>query len=131
MKKQNECYTSFSVSLPKTLMENFIQELGIENFEKKESRVLCDEVILKIGKNYNYDVDISSMIIKSLSVLFEKEEVLKTLKEKYNLHYYIEVVPSLYSKNITPSFFFNKTIIDFCYKTETEIDVDLYLLSNN
>ena len=131
MKNQNECYTSFSVSLPITLMENFIQELGIVDFEKKTSRALCDEVTLKIGKNKVYGVDVGSMVIKTLTPLFGKEELLKELKDKYNLHYYIEIVPSLYSNNITPAFFFNSKIIEFCYKTQTEIDIDLYLLNGN
>lgn len=127
MEKKNECYTSFSVSMPIQLMENFIQELGVTEFEKRNSKTVCDEVTLKIGKNKNYDVDISGMIFKTLTPLFGKEEILKNLKEKYNLNYYIEIVPSLYTKNITPAFFFNKNIIEFCYKTQTEIDIDLYL----
>ena len=55
-----------------------------------------------------------------------KEGLLKQIKEKYNVSFFLEIVPSIYDGK-EPVIEFGKEVIEFCYLTETDIDIDMYV----
>ncbi len=48
------------------------------------------------------------------------------IKRKYNVNFTIITVPHIYNE-VSPVLFFNKEIIEFCYRTGTEISIDTYV----
>ena len=84
---------------------------------------------LEIGRNEIYNVNINEMIRITLQDLFGKVDMLNKLKEKYNLTYYLERVPSLVesSDEPTPILSLESDIIEFLYKTNTIDDLDYYI----
>ena len=79
-----------------------------------------------IGYHYDYKEDVNEMVRYSLKDLFGKEEILLKLKNKYNLTYKLERVPTLFKKrriNISLS----PDIIEFLYKTQTIDDLDYFI----
>ena len=64
---------------------------------------------------------------KSISVLMDKKEKLKQIREKNDAEFYLQVVPTLCVDESTPALAPSMTVMDFCYETRTQIDIDLYL----
>lgn len=132
METKNTCYTYFYVSGKISFLE-FVQKLNLPvnciNLIKDSSDE-DENTALSIGRNDIYDVYVDNMLKISLKHLFGKEHLLKELKEKYNLTYYLSVVPTMIVNEINQSLFISKEIIEFCYKSNTEIDIDLYLLKD-
>lgn len=52
--------------------------------------------------------------------------ILTEIRERYNITMVLEIVPSIYH-SVSPSISFDKEIIEFCYLTGTEIDIDMYI----
>lgn len=78
---------------------------------------LCDD----------YKVYSCEQMENTIDLLQPKIEILKDIKNKYKVDYCLEIVPQLYVNEITPCLAPSKKIIKFCYETDTEIDIDLYL----
>ena len=55
------------------------------------------------------------------------KEMIKLI-EKYDVEYYLEVVPEIYSYNSHPCLAPSLDVIDFCHETRTNIDIDLYIM---
>ena len=66
--------------------------------------------------------------MKTIADLIPKINILNQIKEKFDVEFYLEVVPKIYSKNASPCLGVNLDIIDFCHRTRTLIDVDLYVM---
>lgn len=80
----------------------------------------------QFGKCEQYDVLVENQIKQTISQLISKTEMLKQIKQKYDVEFCLNIVPQIYLNNPTPSLFFDLDIIDFCHETRTKIDVDLY-----
>ncbi len=63
------------------------------------------------------------MIVEELR---DKIPTLLQIKKRYDVRFFITIVPSIYNEE-APVIGFNKDIIDFCYKTGAEIGVHLYV----
>ena len=81
------------------------------------------------GKCEEYDIETEKQMSKTISDLVPKIDILNQIKNKFNVEFYIQIVPVVYSKNSAPCLGPNLDIIDFCYKTRTLIDIDLYVMS--
>jgi len=60
-------------------------------------------------------------------MLKDKIPELNQIKQEYNVSFSINIVPDVYSDEITPALHFDEEIIKFCYLTGTVIDIDLYV----
>lgn len=76
----------------------------------------------------DYNVYVYEQMENTINLLQPKIEVLKYIKQKYKVDYCLEIVPILYVNQITPCLAPSKKVIKFCYETDTEIDIDLYLI---
>jgi len=83
------------------------------------------------GRCNNYDCETENQMMRTIEDLVPKIQELKEIKHKFDVHYTLEVVPSIYVGNSTPSLTPNRAVIEFCYLTQTDIDIDLYLLGSN
>lgn len=46
-------------------------------------------------------------------------------------YFAIEIVPTIYPEESTPCLAPNRAVIEFCYLTQTAIDIDLYVYGSN
>ena len=65
---------------------------------------------------------------KTISQLINKKEELKKIREKFDVEFYLEIVPTLCIDETTPCLAPSMEVVDFCYETRTQIDIDLYLV---
>jgi hypothetical protein len=79
------------------------------------------------GKCDEYDVYTENQIRKTIKPLIEKIDILNEIKKENDVSFYIEVVPTANTEDSTPSLSVPLDVIDFCYASRTEIDVDLYV----
>ena len=80
-----------------------------------------------IGYCKDYNIDTSVQMEKSISILMDKKEELKQIREKNDAEFYLQVVPTLCVDESTPALAPSMTVMDFCYEIRTQIDIDLYL----
>ena len=121
----NECKTYFAVFYN-------------DGFDKKDfcETLLLDEVQLDtfhkekliIGFNEKYEVDINDMIRKTIKPLLGKEDELDMLRRKYNLKYYLALVPTIKVDGVHPILSLAPDIVEFLYLTGTEEDLDYYIV---
>ena len=117
--------TYFSIKYdPKNFsFEDFCKELNLDIQETMENGT---EDHIFIGYHYDYKEDVNEMVRYSLKELFGKEEILLKLKNKYNLTYKLERVPTLF-KNKRINISLSPDIIEFLYKTQTIDDLDYFI----
>ncbi|MDO5156139.1 MAG: DUF4279 domain-containing protein [Eubacteriales bacterium] len=80
-----------------------------------------------IGYCKDYNIDTSVQMEKTISILMDKKEELKQIREKNDVEFFLQVVPTLCIDESTPALAPSMAVMDFCYETRTEIDIDLYL----
>ena len=121
----NECKTYFAVFYndgfdKKDFCETLLlDEVQLDTFYKKK---------LIIGFNEKYEVDINDMIRKTIKPLLGKEDELDMLRRKYNLKYYLALVPTIKVDGVHPILSLAPDIIEFLYLTGTEEDLDYYIV---
>jgi len=71
-------------------------------------------------------IDAEEQCVNIIRALREKIPLLQEIKNEYDVGFSISVVPHIYNEE-TPVLVFNKEIIEFCYLTDTEIGIDLYV----
>lgn len=71
-------------------------------------------------------LDVEEQCIDTIKNLKNKVSLLKDIKEQYDVHYVIMIVPSIYGEE-KPLISFNEEIIEFCHLTGTTIEVDMYV----
>lgn len=73
-------------------------------------------------------IDAEEQCLKIVRELSPKIPILNKIYEQYNVDFAIEVVPKVFHEQ-APILCFNREIIDFCYLTKSEIDIDLYVFN--
>ena len=71
-------------------------------------------------------LDVEAQCMDTIKNLKNKISLLKEIKEQYDVHYVIMIVPSIYGEE-KPIMGFNEEIIEFCYLTGTTIEIDMYV----
>ena len=79
------------------------------------------------GRCDEYDVFVENQMLKTIQDLIPKIDILCKIKKLYEVDFFLEIVPSIYVGDITPCLAPNREVIEFCYKTDTKIDIDLYV----
>lgn len=134
MKTKSTCFTYFYI-VGKFKTKEIEKLLGIKPFKKCDigdrktkstchesasfSCCLCDE----------YDVMVHKQMEKTIQPLKSKIEVLNKIKKDYNASFYLEVVPEIYTGGVTPCISPSIEVINFCYATRTELDIDYYIMT--
>ena len=126
-KKFHECWTYFMVRYDENFdMKDFCQKLDLDYEHQK--RYGTDEY-MEIGSNYFYQQDVNQMVRQTLKNLFGKEDVLLELKEKYNLQYSLERVPTINtrSQEPMPKLSLDNDVVEFLCKIGAKDDLDYFI----
>ncbi len=130
---KNRCYTYFSIT-GDFEPDEVTKMLGLAPYETHRigdmfpgGKSKYDFAGWKFGKCEEYDVYVENQMRKTLEPLLGKTEVLKEIKRKYDVAFFLEVVPTVHRKESTPCLAPTLEIMKFCVETDTEIDIDLYV----
>ena len=134
MKKENSCYTYFQISGDDFSIEEVSKLLDAAPFRswyKTDIRKadgneygFCNWSGFRVDEYCPYT---EQQVEKTIGPLLDKIEILNDLREKYNLHYSIVVVPQIYVNEINPDLSPSLKVIDFCHAVRAEFSIDLYL----
>ncbi len=80
-----------------------------------------------IGRCDEYDAHVENQMRKTISVLRDKVELLNRIRRENRVSFYLEVVPSVYTDDISPCLAPSLDVMEFCVATGTELDIDLYV----
>ena len=68
---------------------------------------------------------------KTLAVLQDKIPLLNDIREKNDVRFVLEIVPTIYVGDTNPCLSPPLDVIDFCHTTKTEIDIDMYVYDSD
>lgn len=131
MQHRNSCYTYFKIVGdfdPDEVSE--ILDLTPERIWKigdlRNNGTKYDFALWEIGKCTEYDVEVENQMRKTISVLKDKISILNQIMANNDVTFTLEIVPTVYAESCTPCLAPSLDIIDFCYATRTNIDIDMY-----
>lgn len=122
---KNLCRTYFSIDGEFDVFD-VKEKLNINNIEIHTEK---NKNYIIIGNNDKYDVDVNKMIRITLKDLFNKIDILNEIYDKYNVKFYLEIVPEINgnSEEVHPILSLDHDIIEFIYLTKTIHDLDYYI----
>lgn len=130
--KENRCYTYFRITGnfdPDVITErlrlqpNKAHKIG----DKRRNGTTYDFSSWIFGYCDKYDVFIENQMQTTISPLLDKVDLLNEIREKFDLTFTLEIVPTVYAANPSPCLAPSMNVIDFCHSTKTQIDIDLYV----
>ena len=135
MKNKNSCYTYFRI-VGNFEPDEITEILGIEPYEIQR---IGDRVTAKgpqkakfaywhFGLCDEYASEITKQMEKTIELLKSKSDIINKIRKKYDVGIFLEVVPTVYVNEYEPNLAPSLEVIDFCYKTGVEIDIDLYVM---
>lgn len=131
--RKNSCYTYFRITggfEPNSITE----KLGLQpnNFwtigDKRPDGTSYDFSAWEFGRCDNYDVIAENQMHTTISELLDKVDLLNEIRQQFDVDFTLEIVPTVYAENPAPCLAPSMTVIDFCYVTRTQIDIDLYVM---
>lgn len=129
---KNTCYTYFRIT--GDYEPNLITErLGLrpDKFwiigDKRLNGTEYDFALWEIGHCEEYDVLTENQMHKTIAPLIDKIDRLNEIRSEFDVAFTLEIVPTVYVGNASPCLAPSLQVIDFCYATRTEIDIDLYV----
>ena len=136
MNTRNGCYTYFAIvgnfnPDDVTALLNLTPEKSWKIGDLRRNGTKYDFANWEIGRCTEYDVEVKNQMRKTISVLQDKIPLLNQIREKYDVSFYLEIVPSIYADDVSPCLAPSLDIIDFCHATRTEIDIDMYVYNSN
>lgn len=136
MDKRNSCYTYFAIKgdfNPDDITR--LLELTPTNKwhigDLRRNGTAYDFAQWEFGHCDKYDVITENQMMCTIKHLVPKIDLLKGIKKAYNISFVLDIVPSIYPGELTPCLAPNRAVIEFCYLTETNIDIDLYVYDSN
>ena len=132
MKTRNSCYTYFKIVGdfdPKDIsaLLSLTPERSWKIGDLRRNGTEYDFALWEIGRCEEYDVEVENQMRKTIAVLKDKIHLLNHIRQKYNVSFFLVIVPSIYVDDIHPSLAPSLDIIDFCNATRTQIDIDMYV----
>lgn len=94
--------------------------------KKKYGKGLYDWASWEYGVNCIETLDVGKQAEEIVNVLYTKINELLYISNTFECNFILEQVPVINNGDI-PSLGYTKKVIDFCSKTNTIIDVDLYV----
>ena len=136
MNTRNSCYTYFAIvgnfnPDDVTALLNLTPEKSWKIGDLRRNGTKYDFANWEIGRYTEYDVEVKNQMRKTISVLQDKIHLLNQIREKHDVSFYLEIVPSIYADDVSPCLAPSLDIIDFCHATRTEIDIDMYVYNSN
>ena len=136
MNTRNSCYTYFAIvgnfnPDDVTALLNLTPEKSWKIGDLRRNGTKYDFANWEIGRCTEYDVEVEKQMRKTISVLQDKIPLLNQIREKHDVSFYLEIVPSIYADDVSPCLAPSLDIIDFCHATRTEIDIDMYVYNSN
>ena len=132
MNTRNSCYTYFTIvgdfdpdSASRLLNLNPDQSWRIGDLRRNGTAY--DFARWSFGRCDTYDVTVANQMRKTIAPLLGKIDTLNKIRHENNVNFYLAVVPSVHSGDISPCLAPSLDIMDFCHATRTEIDIDLYV----
>lgn len=97
--------------------------------DKIENRAIKrKETCWSISSGYEISLDINNQLEKILSLIKCKRNMLKKLRERFQLDYSFSIVIRV-EKNQSPAIYLEKEAIEFANDIKADFDFDLYILS--
>ena len=132
MNTRNSCYTYFKIVgdfNPDDIsaLLNLTPEKSWKIGDLRRNGTKFDFAPWEIGRCSEYDVEVENQMRKTIAVLQDKIPVLNQIREKYDVSFFLEIVPEIYANDTNPCLAPSLDIIDFCHATRTEIDIDMYV----
>ncbi len=79
------------------------------------------------GKCERYEIAVENQMLATITPLLDKTEILRDIKQQYDVEFFLEVVPTVHRGESTPSLAPSLAVMKFCCEMGTEIDIDLYV----
>ena len=134
VEKKNDCCTYFKIvgDFDPELVTARLGLLPSRSWKIGDSRrngTKFDFALWEYGRCTEYDVLVENQMRKTISGLLDKTELLNQVREEFDVSFTLEIVPTIYVGDREPCLAPAMDIIDFCHATRTEIDIDLYVYS--
>ena len=81
----------------------------------------------RFGTCEEYDVIVENQMLNTIAPLLSKVDILREIKQQFDVHFTLEVVPKVRFDETTPCLAPSLQVMQFCCDTGTEIDIDLYV----
>ncbi len=130
--KENSCYTYFAIK-GNIEWQIITARLGLQPTkkwnigDKRSNGTQYDFALWEFGYFDDYDVLVENQMMKTIQSLIPLKEELNLIKKEYDVSFVLEIVPTVYPNNSSPCLAPNRAVIEFCYETGTDIDIDLYI----
>lgn len=130
---ENSCYTYFRITGnfdPDVITER----LGLQPDQfwkigdKRRDGTVFDFALWEFGRCEEYDVNVQNQMHTTIAPLLNKTSLLNEIRNEFEVGFTLEIVPTVYVDNINPCLAPSLEVIDFCYATRTEMDIDLYIM---
>ncbi len=129
--KHTRCYTYFRMVgnfNPDTVSEMLclVPEKSHKIGDIRKNGTKYDFAAWQYGYCEDYDIYVTNQMQKTISHLLSKTDILKEIRQKYDVNFYLEVVPEIVCGETMPCLAPSLDVMKFCCDTQTEIDIDLY-----
>ena len=129
---KNNCKTYFSIS------GDFDPQQITKMLNVEPTRCHGKDDLRRDGKPYNfalwagclcdeYDVYVENQMEKTIEPLLDKIDVLKQIKEQFDVEMFLSVVPHAVADQPTPCLAPSLKVMQFCVEVGVKIDIDLYI----
>lgn len=135
MSTRNSCYTYFKIvgnfnpddiSALLSLTPEKTCRIG----DLRRNGTKYDFALWEIGRCAEYDIEVENQMRKTIAPLQDKIPLLNQIRREYDVSFILEIVPTIYVNGINPHLAPSLDVIDFCYETRTEIDIDMYIYNS-
>ena len=134
MEAKNKCYTYFKI------VGDFDPDIATARLgltptkswkigDTRRNGTKFDFALWEYGRCSEYDVLVENQMRKTISDLLDKTDILNQIRSEYDVSFCLEIVPTIYVGDTNPCLAPPLDIIDFCHSTRTEIDIDMYIYS--
>ena len=129
---QSSCYTYFMIRGnydPDSITEllGLVPEKSWRIGDKRKNGTVYDFAMWQYGTCDSYDVYVENQMLKTITPFLSKISALKEIKQKYDVEFTLEVVPTIKSSESVPCVAPSMEVMQFCCDTATKIDIDLYV----
>ena len=129
---QSSCYTYFMIRGnydPDSITEllGLVPEKSWRIGDKRKNGTVYDFAMWQYGTCDSYDVYVENQMLKTITPFLSKISALKEIKQKYDVEFTLEVVPTIKSSEGVPCVAPSMEVMQFCCDTATKIDIDLYV----
>lgn len=129
---QSSCYTYFMIRGnfdPDSITEllGLVPEKSWRIGDKRKNGTVYDFAMWQFGTCDAYDVYVENQMLKTITPFLSKISTLKEIKQRYDVEFTLEIVPTIKSSEGVPCVAPSMEVMQFCCDTATKIDIDMYV----